>query len=239
MRLRHLVALSFPVFLAGYNLRFRGENFEKLYLETQHELIEHGIRLLSIFQGGLGSLSTGRSVVQGGLVPSTGLRALVVNLFVTPLVKAWKWLMDQSYKHGYAAGVANALKFSTRLKKDAELVDTQDRVYNLLKWSTGSDLSLRNKAEADVESERYTEAVKKYEELIINAEKTGCRLNEIKGILGIANANRARKLSPLLSGAQIDRFDELAKEIEGGLWEGHFSCVRSQLVALSRNLSSI
>jgi hypothetical protein len=189
----------------GATLKFNINAFNDLEAGTRHELIEHLIRFIAFIQARFGSTAVGWNPI---------LKPLLLG--------SWRFIRSISYRVGYAAGVANAEKFSSRVVKHAPNEKERESIYRLLSSPTGLELSIRNNADASVASKQYDRAKELYNSLISSAKESGNRLNEMKGILGIAHVNVLLNIYPSLSIEQLNRFDELSREIEGYYWSNHF-----------------
>lgn len=179
-------------------MHFRKLRYSDLSTETQHELIEHRVRFYALIQSVLGSPQRGWS-----------------RLAKAFLARRWDGIRDTSYRIGYSAGIANSGKFKYRLSPVDQTRFEAANIYALTTSATGLELLLRNEADQLLRAKKFEESRQKFIEYSNMAEKSGNTLNEIKGIIGYAYANRMEGKTPLLTGALKERFSRLTKTIEG------------------------
>ena len=147
-------------------------------------LIEHRIRLLAMLQK-LAVAIVGRNVA--------------AQLFG----RLWKQLQWESHKAGYAAGIANALKYMGRLRpepsKDQNESDSVDKlgivssrhVYKFIAHKNGLALILRDKADLLVERGQIGKAADLYKQVADLASELGNSSLELKALLGLHGCGRA------------------------------------------------
>lgn len=161
-------------------------------------LIEHRVRLLAMLQK-LAVATVGRNVA--------------AQLFSG----LWKQLQRESYKAGYAAGVANALKYLERLRtkpsKDQRESDNVDElgivssrhVYELIAHKNGLALILRDEADLLVESGQIGKAAELYKQVADLARDLQNSSLELKALLGLHSCG-----SPV----ELNRIKEVIDTIE-------------------------
>lgn len=94
--------------------------------------------------------------------------------------------------------------------------------YSLTTSATGAELLVRNEADKFLRDGLYEQSRLKFIEYSNMAKKSGNILNEIKGIIGFAYANRMEGKTPLLTDALRSRFHKLIQEVEGRRWKHYF-----------------
>jgi len=214
-------ALLHFVFTSALNkcsMLLASKKLANLNISPQHELLEHSIRLGAIVQRALGS-------------PQKGWRRVWRKL----LEARWNRLHAISYELGYAAGVANSRRFLYRLDPNLRVKTESDKIYNLMTYSTGKELSARNLADVAVNEGRFNDAKALYREFISLAQTSGNRLNAIKGLAGIMHVNRLTGARPLLDQGEAELFYSLTAEFEGRLWQRHFAFLKSTLAISNTN----
>lgn len=194
------IRLCIKVILYRHKLKF-----SDLYIESQHELIEHQVRQYALLQSITGS-------------PLVGW-----NIFVkTFLTKKWDNIRKLSYNAGYSAGIANAGKFRYRLTPSDEINSESSNIYLLTTSSTGTELLIKNKADQFLCNGQLDESKRAFKEYANIAKKSGNVLNEIKGIIGVAYVNKLKNKHPLLTEKLYRRLLVLIDQVEGKLWEKYF-----------------
>lgn len=163
-----------------------------------HIYLEHCIRLLAIIQRGL-------NVIFGKYV------------MTLPLAWAWTEIYNQSYNVGYAAGIANAIKYCDRLTdKSSMQSDTKKafgqeivssrQVYELISHRNGLALIARDRGDYYLGNGVKEKAAKMYK-MCIDLSKRDKNLSlELKGYLGLQRCGEK---------VDLKRIKYLLDEIEG------------------------
>ncbi len=206
----HLARLTVVVYfllvagLVGLCLLVTGKRLEGLAPAIRHTVIEHGVRFLAIVQ---------RVVQRRARRPHT-----LAGRF---LRRAWHTIYETSHHHGYAAGMANAGKFLSRIAP-GEGPDDAWRIYTLFAQKTGIELLHRNKADAALERGDFAAALTGYQKYGAMALQNGNLLNGVKAMLGSFRVRELQSPSPVTSEEEINRLTELSRQVEGRLWQHHF-----------------
>lgn len=178
------------------------KSFRDLSINAQHEVIEHVIRFVAIFQSIFGN-------------PKTGWNENVRKI----LRKIWLKIKEFCKTVGNASGIANAGRFLDRLIEGKFDESESNDIYFLITYSTGKELVKRNIAEKLLLNGNVFESKKIMNEYIYMAKDSGNKLNEIKGLLGIAYINYTTKHFPLLRKSEQNRLNHLSSLIQGKLWK--------------------
>lgn len=180
-----------------------------------NELIEHRIRFFALIQ----ALSK----------PLLDINGLFSPLIKELLIRKWEVIQEESYYKGYSQGIANSLKYKTRIAKDLCLQGEAEHIYELTTSYSGIALSMRNIAEYYFEKKEFEKSKEYYCKVYKYGEKSGNRLNSIKGMLGVAKCNEALGIKPLLNTQEIVRLKELMNKVEGESWRKYFKNVLSEI----------
>lgn len=132
------------------------------------------------------------------------------------LSRSWKLLVDESYETGYAAGVANSIRFDDRVRQgDANLASNQPdlrdlvssrQVYEFIGHRNGQALAFRDRADLLLGLGHRAQAAEFYQRCAeIAREHKNCSL-ELKGLIGLHRCGR--RVDP-------SRVESLLGEIEG------------------------
>jgi hypothetical protein len=200
---------------AGLNklsIRFSRKNLADFSIASQHELLEHSIRSSAILQGFVSSV-----------------KILSKGFWRERLLERWRDLHSRSTLAGYAAGMANTLKFSFRLDHSHGSQSESNYIYSLMTYTTGKEISVRDLADYALSEDRLEEASQLYQETTRLANASGSRLTAIKGLIGIMKVNEIRGLNPLLSASEKEMFFKLTDRFEGRLWRLYFRSLRRML----------
>jgi len=155
-------------------------NEDPRQIRLWYTYLEHRIRLLAIIQGAL-------NVIFGkfGKYVATPLLAL-----------SWRKIYNQSYNVGYAAGIANAIKYCDRLNGSsftqhdgkatfAQEIVSSRQVYDLISHTTGIALIERDKGDSYLSKGMNREATEMYKKCVEDSRKNGNLSLELKGLLGL------------------------------------------------------
>lgn len=183
---------------------------------ASNESIEHHIRFLALFQ------AIGKPIIDKNIF-------FVSSLFKNFLVNKWEIIQKESYYKGYSQGIANSLKYITRIEKDLDLQVEAEHIYELTTSYSGKALSQRNKAEYYFEKGEFEKSKEYYVDVFKYGVKSGNRLNSIKGMLGVAKCNKALGINPLLNTKEIDELKKLMDQVEGENWKKYFRNVLSEI----------
>ena len=183
---------------------------------ASNESIEHRIRFLALFQ------AISKPIIDSNIF---FISSLVKNF----LIKRWKIIQKESYYKGYSQGIANSLKYMTRIEKDLNLQVEAEHIYELTTSYSGKALSQRNKAEYYFEKGEFEKSKEYYVKVYKYGVKSGNRLNSIKGMLGVAKCNKALGINPLLNTQELDELKELMNQVEGDNWRKYFKQVLSEI----------
>jgi len=164
----------------------------------RHVALEHRIRLCAMLQRAVRSL---------------GGETLAARL----LERQWEWIRQESYRAGYAAGIANALRYRDRVGRRpparparAELdlpgIVFSRQIYEFMSHRNGSALVLRDQADALVEQGASEEASSLYEQCVELARAAENASLELKGLLGLRRCGKQ---------VDRDRIGLLLDNIEG------------------------
>ena len=194
------------------SIRLGRKNWADLSIATQHELLEHSIRSSAILQAFVSSIGMGSH-----------------GFWRERLLARWRDLHNRSTLAGYAAGMANTLKFSFRLDHSQSSQSESNYIYNLMTYTTGKEISVRDLADHALSEDRLEEASQLYRETTRLASANGSRLTAIKGLIGIMQVNQTRGLKPLLSAAEKEMFFTLTDGFEGRLWRLYFRSIKQIL----------
>jgi len=181
------------------------QDFKDLSPAAQQDLFEHQIRFWSLFQSGLLLIGSNNR---------DWLRKLFGNI--------WNRLQRKCELYGYATGIAHAINLRSRLIPEIAEWGDADNIYDILKYSTGKGLNLRNHANIALQKNSYVKAERLFRELISEAESSGVTLHEIKGLLGLAMINIKRHRTPLLAPSDFNRLKKLVGQVEGRFWKEFF-----------------
>lgn len=180
-----------------------------------HEFIEHKIRFTSILQ-----------TIFLKVKKLTGKR--LNNLLTKILIKFWNELHQDSYKEGYAAGLANSYKYLMRINNQINITDTME-IYKLTTSATGVEILLRTEAELEFENKNFKKAKSLIEKNIQHSFDSGNILNEMKAYISLAYINKFCNIKPYLTEIQISRFKFLIEKCEGNLWKNYFNQIVKDL----------
>jgi len=199
-----IVLLHFIYSFTRISLRmlFTKTDFGELNVDTQHELLEYRVRLVSLI----------RSILRN---PNSGWNNFSKRL----LLKYWIKIRDKSYSAGYTAGIANTSRHINRMMENSSSKNESNEIYSLITYSTGKELMLRNEAEQLLSEGKFSESKVRLIRYMNMAQRSGNILNEIKGIIGISFINSLSNYSPLLTKAQYKRLKLLFPMVQGLLWE--------------------
>ncbi len=201
-----------------------------------HVSIEHRIRFLAIIQGGLLPLS--RKLVEYNLIfLSAGIKK--------KLEKLWEKLNKSSTKYGYSEGVANVVKYITRVDFDRRFINEGERIFDLTKSTTGKELLKKNHAEYYFSlannSKDESDKIANLEQARINyitfyqgGINNHNYLNAVKGLLGLANTNVLLGKQPLTQ-QEYQLFQNSIGKVEGKSWKKLF---KKKLKALKLDMYS-
>jgi hypothetical protein len=138
------------------------------------------------------------------------------------LISRWRRLRRDSFIEGYSHGIANTIKFETRLYDRLDELAEGEHIYGLTSYITGQGLTLRNKAEAAFKDMDYEAAKSFLYDFYESGAMSGNRLNAIKGLLGIAKCNKALQIDPILGPENLRTLKELMRSVEGKNWQKTF-----------------
>ncbi len=217
-----LIFLLFITTSIRMNLKHKQINYE-IYTNksvseiiASNESIEHRIRFLALFQ------TISKPIIDSKVF-------FISSLVKEFLITKWEAIQKESYYKGYTQGIANSLKYITRIKKDLNLQVEAEHVYELTTSYTGKTLSIRNRVEYYFEKGEFEKSKDYYCEVFKYGVKSGNRLNAIKGILGVAKCNKYLRISPLLNTRQIDELENLMSQVEGKNWRKYFRKVLAEI----------
>jgi hypothetical protein len=151
------------------------------------------------------------------------------------LLRIWESIRDTSYEVGYSAGIANSGKFKYRLIPIEKTKSESANIYALTTSATGSELLFRNEADRLLNDRKFHESRAKFIEYSDMAKESGNTLNEIKGLIGFAYANRLEGKRPLLSDELKNRFSSLITQVEGRRWRDHFTYISTIILNDTKN----
>ncbi|MCK5231761.1 MAG: SIR2 family protein [Desulfobulbaceae bacterium] len=180
------------------------KRFEKISPSAQQELLEHKIRFWGFLQS--------RWLIKSNRI-----------WFRNLLGRIWNQLRRECQLYGYAGGIANTGKYYFRLMPERERGEEARNIFDLMTYSTGKELSIRNLADRALEKGSHTQAENLFKSLISLAQKSGNTLNEIKGLLGLAKVNSQSGKMPLLGSSELNRLKNLIAQIEGRFWRKFFN----------------
>lgn len=172
-------------------------------VSASHEYIEHKIRAISIL-----------IKIEGSSKGKLRLKNRILYLL--------NQLKDNSQKEGYAAGIANSDKFRRKLIHFDMINDNAESIYSMITSSTGTEILLRDNAEKKLKDKKYIEARCLVYQSIELAKYSGNTMNEIKAYLLLAYLNYQDK-SYYLNKQDVEYFESLVKNIDGGLWGRYLS----------------
>jgi len=129
------------------------------------------------------------------------------------LSRQWERIREKAYDVGYAAGIANAIKFLLRVKPlgpDGESPGvlsgaSADQVFDLIKHKTGSALILRNRGAALARKGDTVEAARCFEKAQQLAHEEGNSSLELKALLGLSSCGLK---------VDVDQLRALAESVE-------------------------
>lgn len=180
---------------------FKSHNWS---IDAKHEFIEHKIRLVSIL-----------------------MKLKMFGSIFNKMLDSWlNRLEKESYQKGYAAGIANAKKFQSRLysgNTQNKMISEAKEVYSITTSSTGQEILLRTLAEQKLDNNLYDEARSCFLESIELSNKSGNIMNEIKAHIGLAYTNHRENRQLYLTNEQFERFKCLSQQVEGKLWKKYLS----------------
>ncbi|TKB05861.1 SIR2 family protein [Desulforhopalus sp. IMCC35007] len=177
---------------------------------TEHELLEHRIRFLSILTG-------------GALTFKSAFRP-----FMGMLSNSWLRLKTKCKDAGYASGIGNCNKFVSRFNPELIDKDGYDGIFDLLQSSSGLELTLRNEANCLMAARDYRGAIDLFDEIIERSKDSGNSLNLIKAILGIARCNYESSTTPILTNDQKKLYEDLVKNLDSKTLQLHFLNIKEQ-----------
>ncbi len=165
--------------------------------------LEHLVRLFAMLQGFF-------HVVTGGRVGAS------------LLLRGWGRIQEESYRAGYAAGIANAAKYRERLPGSAagprhrtdlsgEEIVSSRQIFELISHRNGLALVSRDTADRYLASRKYREAARLYRECIRLSQEIGNPSLELKAYVGLArcgeqvDTNTIRLLLAEIEGAGYQR----------------------------------
>ncbi len=130
--------------------------------------------------------------------------------------------MEESSSEGYSHGIANSIKFQTRIDRNMDALAEGEYIYDLTTAETGKGLLLRNRAEYYFEKKDYERSKQLFFNFFDNGFNSGNKLNAIKGLLGVAKCNEALAINPLLEQGDLKKLKDLMAGIEGSNWKKYF-----------------
>ena len=174
----------------------------------RHVALEHRIRLYAMLQGAL------RSAL-GSEWPSRLLD------------RYWAWIWRESYRVGYAAGIANALQYRDRLARRAapreehQEVDITEivsaiEVYQFINHRNGLALALRDQADTVLAHGRADQAATLYARCVELARVDENASVELKGLLGLRRCGEridAHRVEHLLNSIEGDGYRQMRKAL--------------------------
>lgn len=184
---------------------FQKKIIKNLTITTKHDYIEHKIRFYAFIQ----------SITK----TEKNKNKFLVNF----LKRKWHILRTESYKQGYASGIANCEKFNQHITN--EFNEEGYSIYSLIGSSTGKELLLRNKADSILFEElNFKEAKKIFQELERKSQESGNLLNELKAILAQCYINILESRNIFFN---IDKQNFLKKSIlvQSDMWQKLFQNV--------------
>ena len=193
------------------SIYMRRTTFAELSPATQHELLEHKIRFW-------------------GFIQSRWIRKFKYKTIRNLFIPIWNRIRHECQIYGYAGGVANTGKYCFRLLPDHERANEAENIFGLMTYSTGKELSIRNLADLALERGSFGEAESLMCDLIKQAQKSGNRLNEAKGLLGLAKVKKEMNHTPLLNDAELKRLKLLFSEVEGRFWSKYFNYLQTEYI---------
>lgn len=180
----------------------------QLAQSRRHVALEHRVRLYAMLQG---------------VVVSTLGSRLAVRLFK----QRWVWIRRESYRVGYAAGIANALRYQDRLSRPSELreenrevgateIASSIAVYQFMNHRNGLALALRDQADALLAQGSSDQAAKLYARCVALARADENASVELKGLLGLRRCGKridSTRVEYLLANIEGDGYRQLRKTL--------------------------
>ena len=174
-----------------------------------HDSIEHKIRFNALLQAIV------KPIIDKNVT-------FISNSLRKYLLEKWEKIMKESSFEGYSHGIANSLKFKTRINRNMDTLAEGEHIYELTTAETGKGLTLRNRAEYYFEKKDYERSKQLFFDFFDNGFNSGNKLNAIKGLLGVAKCNEALAINPLLEQDDLKKLKELMASIEGSNWKKYF-----------------
>lgn len=174
-----------------------------------HDSIEHKIRFNALLQAII------KPIVDKNVT-------LISSSLRKHMLKKWQKVMEESSSEGYSHGIANSIKFQTRIDRNMDALAEGEYIYDLTTAETGKGLLLRNRAEYYFGNKEYGRSKQLFFNFFDNGFNSGNKLNAIKGLLGVAKCNEALAINPLLEQGDLKKLKDLMAGIEGSNWKKYF-----------------
>jgi len=192
------------------------KNISTSHIYAIHDSIEHKIRIIALLQAIVKPI-TDKNIT----FVSNGLRKY--------LIKKLEKIKIESSSEGYSQGVANSLKFLTKINRNMDALAEGEHIYDLTSYETGKGLALKNRAEYHFQNREYETSKQLFLDSYDTGINSGNKLNAIKGLFGVAKCNKALRITPLLEQDDIEKLKDLMGQIEGHDWQKYFTRVLKEI----------